>query len=473
VTVSWVAPLDDGGLVITEYTVTAIPGDRHCTTDTTTCVVTGLTNGTAYRFSVVATNSLGDGEAGGPSQAVTPLADDTPVSPDPTDEPEPPPASSTAGFTPLALQRLFDTRPTEPQGAVTVTKQRYGGLKVLTVKVTGSADVPETGVAAVSLNLTAVDSVGPGFATVFPCGPRPLASNLNFVAGDVVPNLVIAPVSPSGEVCVFASVDTHLVADVNGWFAVGSGFNPLVPSRLFDTRVDEPQGSVIVAKHRYGSQTLLTVKVIGAAGIPPTDVGAVSLNVTAVLPQAPGFLTVFPCGSRPLASNLNFVTGDVVPNLVIAPVSAAGEVCVFASGDTDIVADVTGWFATGSEFSAMVPTRLFDTRPGEPNGAVGVAKQRFGGSNVLRVRVLGVADIPITGVRAVSLNVTAVDPVGAGYVTVFACGPVPLASHLNFDAGEIKPNSVIAPVSSDGDICLFASVDSHLVADVNGWFAAD
>ena len=210
VTVSWVAPLDDGGLVITEYTVTAIPGDRHCTTASTTCVVTGLTNDTPYRFIVVATNSLGDGELGGPSQVVTPRADDTPEAPDPPDEPEVPPhPDSAVGFTPLELQRLFDTRPTEPQGAVTVTKQRYGGLKVLTVKVTGTADVPDAGVAAVSLNVTVVDSVGSGFATVYPCGPRPLASNLNFVAGDIVPNLVIAPVSPNGEIC-FSPRSTHI-----------------------------------------------------------------------------------------------------------------------------------------------------------------------------------------------------------------------------------------------------------------------
>jgi hypothetical protein len=42
---------------------------------------------------------------------------------------------------------------------------------------------------------------------------------LNYVAGQVVPNAVIAPVSAAGEVCLFSSVDTHLLADVNGWFA--------------------------------------------------------------------------------------------------------------------------------------------------------------------------------------------------------------------------------------------------------------
>ncbi|MCU1394184.1 MAG: hypothetical protein JWM34_2612, partial [Ilumatobacteraceae bacterium] len=42
--------------------------------------------------------------------------------------------------------------------------------------------------------------------------------NLNFVAGQTVPNAVIAPVSTDGFVCFYASVNTHLIADVNGWF---------------------------------------------------------------------------------------------------------------------------------------------------------------------------------------------------------------------------------------------------------------
>ena len=40
-----------------------------------------------------------------------------------------------------------------------------------------------------------------------------------YVAGQTVPNAVIAPVSPSGEVCFFSKAPVHLLADVNGWFA--------------------------------------------------------------------------------------------------------------------------------------------------------------------------------------------------------------------------------------------------------------
>ena len=114
--------------------------------------------------------------------------------------------------------RLADTRPAEPQGAVVVTKQRYGAGTVLRLKVTGVADVPAKNVGAVSLNVTAVDPVGDGYVTVFPCGDRPLASNLNYVAGQVVPNSVITRVSPQGEVCLYSLNDTDLVADINGWF---------------------------------------------------------------------------------------------------------------------------------------------------------------------------------------------------------------------------------------------------------------
>ena len=130
--------------------------------------------------------------------------------------------TSAAGFTALTPTRVFDTRPGEAQGAVTVAKQRYGGTgNILKIKITDTAGVPTTGVGAVSLNVTAIDPTGPGFVTVYPCGTLPVAANLNYTTGQIVPNAVIAPVSATGEICFYSYTDTHLVADINGWFANG------------------------------------------------------------------------------------------------------------------------------------------------------------------------------------------------------------------------------------------------------------
>ena len=74
ITVKWAAPASDGGSAVTGYTVTASPGGRTCTSATTSCKVTSLTNGTKYTFTVVATNAVGTSSASGSSASAYPYA---------------------------------------------------------------------------------------------------------------------------------------------------------------------------------------------------------------------------------------------------------------------------------------------------------------------------------------------------------------------------------------------------------------
>ncbi len=78
--VAFVAPANNGGSVITGYTVTSSPGGIIATGTSSPINVTGLTNGTAYTFAVIATNAVGNSVASSASTAVTPVAPVCPTS---------------------------------------------------------------------------------------------------------------------------------------------------------------------------------------------------------------------------------------------------------------------------------------------------------------------------------------------------------------------------------------------------------
>jgi outer membrane protein OmpA-like peptidoglycan-associated protein len=72
VSVSFTAPASDGGSTITGYRVTRLPGGVQTSCPGSPCAITGLTNGTAYTFTVEAINAVGTSAAGSSGSSVTP-----------------------------------------------------------------------------------------------------------------------------------------------------------------------------------------------------------------------------------------------------------------------------------------------------------------------------------------------------------------------------------------------------------------
>lgn len=379
----------------------------------------------------------------------------------------------------LTPARLLDTR----TGAATVDGLSSGGgsvgpCGVRTVKVTGRAGVPAAGVGAVVLTVTATAPTNPGFLTVFPAGEaRPNASTLNFGRGQTIANTVIAKVGAGGQVSIHNDTgSTHVIVDIAGWFPSGSAYNALSPGRLLDTRSG---GSTVdgasAGEGAVGPQATRTLPISGRGGVPAAGAGAVVLNLTATGPTSGGFLAVHPAGEGlPNASNVNFGTGQTIANLVIAKLGAGGQVSIFnAIGSTHVIADVAGWLPAGSDYRALSPARLLDTRAG--GSTVDGDSAGTGAVGPAATRTLTVADrggVPPAGAAAVVLNIAATGPTAGGFLTVHPTGSaLPNASNLNFAPGQTVAALVVAKVGAAGQVSIFNAFGStHVIADVAGWF---
>jgi hypothetical protein len=247
-------------------------------------------------------------------------------------------ATSGGEFVPLVPARILDTRNGIGASAA------LGPNSSLELQVTDRGGVPASGVAAVVMNLTGTNTTAPGYLTAWPTGsPQQTTSNLNFGPGQSVPNLAVVPIGTGGKVSIYNyDGNTDVLADVVGYYTaagapsgVGGLFHAMAPNRFLDTRLT---GATL------GGGASATLQITGRQGIPADAVGVV-MNVTATNTSDAGYLTVFPLGAaQPTTSNLNFVPGQTVPNLVMSKLGN-GAVRIFNfAGSTDVVADVVGWY---------------------------------------------------------------------------------------------------------------------------------
>ena len=458
------APTDNGGAPITSYQVQAYSGGvpvagRTCTVTVTApapqappaCTVTGLHNGTAYTFTVTATNSVGISAPSAPSDTVT--------------------VRVVPGSYSIAIpSRVLDTR-----YGIGAVRAPVAARSTVTFSLpSGSADAA----GAVALVVTAVGPAAAGFLTAYPAGSVvPTASSLNFQVHQDVPNQVLVRLGAGGKVSIFngSNGPVDILADLDGSFLAGQNagdpgtFVAMTPTRSLDTR----SGVGTVAKGRVLPHSVTKVKIAGVHGL-PANISAVALNITAVHSPGRGFITAYPGVAVPSTSSLNYEPGQDRANLALVQVGADGTVSLLngSAFPVDLAADVSGYFVSGTPtsdgtFVPFSPVREVDTRQTHSGLVPALA--------TLKVRIFSARDPFAAHVKAVAVNVTAAGPEASGFLTAWdGSAPMPAVSNSNFQAKHDVAGSVIVPVNADGTISVFngsyGNVD--IIVDLDGVFIA-
>jgi N-acetylmuramoyl-L-alanine amidase len=347
---------------------------------------------------------------------------------------------------PIRPVRLLDTRnsPTLRLKPKTLQPVAIAGQKT----VPAEAD-------SIAANVTVTGPTAAGYLTVVPCGSAVVdqTSNVNFVAGQTIPTLVLSKLGTGGQLCLYSDTAVDVIIDVTAWFPAGGGFTGVPPTRLLDTRL--PATPLAPGVERR-------IQVTGRGGVPANAVAG-ALSVVVTRPKAAGWLSVYPCDTGFTGtSNLNFRAGQTIANLAVSKLAADGSICLRSDQVLDALVDVTGWFAAGA-FHPLTPTRIMDTRQG-----LGTTRIKF--VDTIELKIWGQPSIP-TKARSVFVNLTVTNPATANYLTVYPCAQVhPGTSNLNFAAGETIPNLTLTKIGINGCVRLDSGADTDVIADAVGYF---
>lgn len=275
------------------------------------------------------------------------------------------------------------------------------------------------------------------------------------------------------------TVQTDVTLAVDGALTPKGTFYPLAPQRILDTRsgVGAPKGAV-------GPGKTVRLQTTGRGGVPAAGVSAVVLNVTVTGPTGNGILTVFPTGAaRPNTSAVNYTRGWTGANSVTVGVGTGGRVDIYNAGaTTQIIADIAGYFAAdtnignhgyvGGAYHPITPLRLSDTRLW---GSKLPAEYYFNSAATYNDPEVD------RSVRAFAVNITAVAPMAAGFLTAWNGDPytLPYASTVNYAAGKTVANMAIVPTipcvdcgEAEGwpSIGVYTSATTHVLVDLVGVF---
>jgi hypothetical protein len=257
-------------------------------------------------------------------------------------------------------------------------------------------------------------------------------------------------------------------------------FHPLTPVRLMDTRV----GVGLVGKFANRVPRQLMVKNRG--GVPPSAI-AVTGIVTVTLQSMSGYVSVGPePTSMPGSSTLNFPLGDNRANNITTGLDSLGRLAfvlcgaggMTASGSTDLIFDVTGYFTaddSGATYKTLTPARLMDSRLGTGLSSAGA----FSSKVAKTMTIWGAGGVP-AGAVAVTGNFTVTGPTASGWAFAgpyISSDPTNMnCSMVNAKPGDTKADGVTVALSGTGTLSFVwvggASSTAHLIFDVTGYFVS-
>lgn len=388
-------------------------------------------------------------------------------------------------FVPLPVQyRLSDTRlGSSGPYPYTVASSPESGQHIR-VQVAGRGAVPRSATAAV-LSVTVVNHAKFNFVTVYPTGmDTPVVSNVNtYKNGQVVANMATVRLGSDGCVDVVTHDACDVIIDVAGYFDPVT--EPVAAGRL--VTLDEPRRVLDTRLTGVRPNTFRRQDVDLTSSLPADAVAAV-VNLTIDDTNGGGFITCFPLGETtvPNASNLNFDADHQTRAVgVVARIGQDGsrrgfQVAIGPEGSGaggNIIVDLVGYYTgEGSSVSAdglfvpLDPVRIQDTRLPSP--------ARLWHDWMSETALPGRAG---TAASAVALNVTAVDSVGWGYLSVLPArsyrwssaqpGARPNVSSVNFDQpNQIVANQVICRATQGHGVSVYAFTGSHVLLDLAGYY---
>ncbi|MBI4910124.1 MAG: family 16 glycosylhydrolase [Acidobacteria bacterium] len=394
------------------------------------------------------------------------------------------PISKRLRFVPMTPCRLMETRPeynfegrTGSFGPPALTQ---GETRTLNLNASNVCPVPLIA-RAVFVNCTLLPRGGVDFVTAYPGGElKPDTWTVRSLDNQIVANTSIVMVN-DGLMSVSVTQAADLLIDIAGYFAeVLAGetslvFYPMTPCRVADTRTvysmqPQPFGPPTmnageVRRMRFPASTDCAI---------PVGAVAYSVHVTVEPPGPLAYMTLWPAAAtQPNVSNINSFAGRILTNHQIVPVGANNSIDVFAFNRTDVIIDINGYFAadngsTGLYYYPLTQARFFDSRAA--NSLCG--GPMFGDEITRSIPLIACAGMPPEA-RAVHFTATAL-PGGSPmpFLTVWPTGQGrPNASMLNAFQGQTVTNSDLVPVAGNGMLDVFAYRHTHVVLELNGYFA--